>query len=130
MGGHFPYIRIMVIRYCSDLVRNLARRSIYRWPRVQVDIAFVVRQLSALRLVMHTRFLVIIKTFLFLRNLQRDSFNTIDRTNAQMNALYTKVGTSNSKLTEVEATSGVMCQKYNQKSLHKVVASHALSGSG
>jgi hypothetical protein len=117
VGGHFPYIRITVLLRLGPQSRAFD----LRWPRVKVDIEFFVKQLSAPLLGMHPRFLVIIKTFLFLRNLQRDSFNTIDRMNAQMNDLYTKVKTSNSKLTEAEATSGVMCQKYNQKSLHKVV---------
>jgi hypothetical protein len=119
LGGHYPYISIMIMRYYSDLVRELARRSVHGWARVKVDIDYFVKQLLALRTNVTTRFLVMVKTYIFLRDQQHESFNTIDRVNSQMNALYARLEASSSAPAEADGTSVSMCQNCKQKGLHK-----------
>jgi hypothetical protein len=43
LGGHFPYISTMIMRYYSDLVRELASRAGNGWVRVKIDIDYFLK---------------------------------------------------------------------------------------
>jgi hypothetical protein len=119
LGGHFPYISIMVMRYYSDLVRELARRSVHGWARVKIDITYFVKRLQSIRSNGNTRFLVMVRTYIFLRDQRHANFESIDRMSSQVNALYARLESSGNPQPETEGTSVSMCQKCKQKSLHK-----------
>jgi hypothetical protein len=119
LGGHFPYISYMIMRYYSDLVRELARRTVHGWQRVKIDITYFVKQLQAIRTNGNSRFLVMIRTYIFLRDQRHVNFASIDRMTSQLNALYARLESSGSPPTETEGTIVSMCQKCKQKGLHK-----------
>jgi hypothetical protein len=119
LGGHFPYIGMMSMRYYSDLVRELARRAPHGWARVKVDIDYFVTQLLRIREIGRSRFLVIIRTYIFLRDQQAVGFATIDRMNAQLTSLYERLGAAESREAAPETAGASMCQKCKQKGLHK-----------
>jgi hypothetical protein len=118
LGGHFPYISTMIMRYYSDLVRELARRAGNGWARVKIDIDYFVKKLQAIRINGSTRFLVMVRTYIFLRDQQHVNFASIDRMTSQLNGLYDKMNAGASASTEA-AVPGSMCQKCKQKGLHK-----------
>jgi hypothetical protein len=117
VGGHFPYISYMIMRYYSDLVRELARRAVDGWARVKVDLTYFVKRLQSIRSHGSSRFLVMIRTYIFLRDQQHVNFESIDRMSSQMNALYAQMEASSRTPTESEG--GTMCQNCKQQSLHK-----------
>jgi hypothetical protein len=108
----------MIMRYYSDLVRELARRAGNGWARVKIDIDYFVKKLQAIRINGSTRFLVMVRTDIFLRDQQHVNFASIDRMTSQLNGLYDKMNAGASASTEA-AVPGSMCQKCKQKGLHK-----------
>lgn len=118
LGGHFPFISVMIMRYYADLVRELSRRASDGWGRVKTDITWFVKELQKIRSNGTSRFLVMIRTYIFLRDQQHAGFASIERMTSQLNALYKMAG-STCAPAETEGTSGSMCQKCKQKGLHK-----------
>ena len=118
LGGHFPYISTAMMRYYSDLVRELARRSVHGWARAQIDITYFVKKLVGIRTNGSSRFLVLVRTYIFLRDQQAVGFASIDRMNSHLNGLYECLAASTGKKTDTEKTV-MMCQNCKQKGLHK-----------
>jgi hypothetical protein len=119
MGGHFPFISLAIMRHYSDLVRNLAIRSTkVSWVRVKSDIDFFVEKLHAQRLNASTRFLAMIRTYIFLRNSSLTGFESIERMNSQLNDMAKRLDASSNMSNEADATSTSMCQTCKQKGLH------------
>jgi hypothetical protein len=114
-------------KYYSDLVRKLARRAPHGWARVKADIDYFVTQLLRIREIGRSRFLVIIRTYIFLLDQQAVGFATIDRMNAQLTSLYERLGAAESREAAPETAGASMCQKCKQKGLHKGADVDALS---
>jgi hypothetical protein len=117
LGGHLPFIANTTMRNYADLVRELARRTHEGWPRCRVDIKFFVDKLLGIRNNSTSRFIVLIRTYCFLRDQNAQGFHSVDRQSSQINELFSLMNDTPNVPGAADKPS--MCARCKQLGLHR-----------
>jgi hypothetical protein len=117
LGGHLPFIAITIMRNYADLVRELARRTHDGWPRCRVDIKFFVDKLLGIRKNSTSRFIVLIRTYCFLRDQHAQGFHSVDRQSSQIDELFSLMNGSPNGADAADKPT--QCSRCKQKGLHR-----------